>query len=1071
MDNWAVLGISPTQDPEEVKLAYMTLLPSHNPEVNPEGFLRLRTAYEEVISSLETKKETTDSPHALFMKEVEKIYQDFNLRCDVNIWRSLLETEVCQRLDLVDEAEGMLLEFLLQKFYLPMDVFALLASHFDWQSRADELKQEYPPRFIDYIIEKMTEVEYPKYNLFIPLCDNPQYDLWISLFLELDVMIKSGQTKNPMYIKKQAQLETMPIKHPYFDILRVRLHICNEEYDQAMDIIEPLLTKYPEDLQIKFVYATVLPNVGKADEALTRFAKIAEENPNFIDATRGILSTQIYIKDYKSAEATIKQLLDINPYDIYAMSSEQQVAHELVKIYEAENILNPSDSEIVLALAVNLAKTQQVDQCLNMLSQVSHDDPKCREIKALCAVIRGDWETALSLYKDLINTNPKLSYYGNAATALCNLGQHAEALAYTKKAQNDYTDDATNHDKTKLYAIQCQALTALRNYHDAQLAVDTGLSITPKDAYLIAQKANLFLQIGRYSEGIDLSEMALWVFPYMTDPYIVQMEIYFKESMHEMVCTIADQAEHVGYNSPKISCYKARSLRVLGRYDQALEIMEALVEADYHEGYLEAIYTEMAQLKEETGNLSDAALYIDKALLLDKKDNPPRQIIKANILRKLGLYDKAKAICEKIIHTAPKYVRARVCLGNILIDEGNLEDGLGQFEIVVLTDKNLEHFYDLIVDLLMNSIYKNEALEWTKRRLDRFESLHNRIYVAIMLVRLNELEEAEEMYKKAIEIYPNAPDGSRFYGLFLQSNRRYHEAIVQFENSLKLAENQLDLYEAIAFCYQEEKEYEKALQALDIAEKTEDPYNKGALLMRRGVIYEDMLRHDESLGEMLKAASMPDKLDGEWLMSWIYTRIGLKYSKNYNNATKAMEYLEMAISEDENCIDAIDCMGDIYMYAYKDYEKAIDCYTKKIDKEPTDPHAYVTRGLAYAKTKQHEKANKDFNHAILLFQEKSKDDPSPCWEVYIANCRLGLGEIEVARDLFKNNLDTPKKNNAWCNKPKCDVCIYSLGLIAEMEKDYEAALEYYEQAIKISNSIKHNVARDDLLTKTTQLHI
>jgi len=65
--------------------------------------------------------------------------------------------------------------------------------------------------------------------------------------------------------------------------------------------------------------------------------------------------------------------------------------------------------------------------------------------------------------------------------------------------------------------------------------------------------------------------------------------------------------------------------------------------------------------------------------------------------------------------------------------------------------------------------------------------------------------------------------------------------------------------------------------------------------------------------------------------------------------------------------------------------------------------------------------------------------------------------------MFVDNLDTPGKPDAWCSKPQCDVCLYSLGLIAEDEKEYDKALEYYNQAIEISNSIKHNVARDGII--------
>lgn len=43
---WLVLGIEATKEEEEIKQAYRSRLVSTNPEEDPEGFKRLRKAYE-----------------------------------------------------------------------------------------------------------------------------------------------------------------------------------------------------------------------------------------------------------------------------------------------------------------------------------------------------------------------------------------------------------------------------------------------------------------------------------------------------------------------------------------------------------------------------------------------------------------------------------------------------------------------------------------------------------------------------------------------------------------------------------------------------------------------------------------------------------------------------------------------------------------------------------------------------------------------------------------------------------------------------------------------------------------
>lgn len=44
---WEITGIEPTTDLECIRQAYLALLPSFHPESDPQGFKRLRRAYEE----------------------------------------------------------------------------------------------------------------------------------------------------------------------------------------------------------------------------------------------------------------------------------------------------------------------------------------------------------------------------------------------------------------------------------------------------------------------------------------------------------------------------------------------------------------------------------------------------------------------------------------------------------------------------------------------------------------------------------------------------------------------------------------------------------------------------------------------------------------------------------------------------------------------------------------------------------------------------------------------------------------------------------------------------------------
>ena len=64
MSHWQILGIAPTSDEAVIKQAYAALIREHRPDRDPEGFRRVRAAYEEALASCTSAQAPAVSPPA-----------------------------------------------------------------------------------------------------------------------------------------------------------------------------------------------------------------------------------------------------------------------------------------------------------------------------------------------------------------------------------------------------------------------------------------------------------------------------------------------------------------------------------------------------------------------------------------------------------------------------------------------------------------------------------------------------------------------------------------------------------------------------------------------------------------------------------------------------------------------------------------------------------------------------------------------------------------------------------------------------------------------------------------------
>jgi hypothetical protein len=204
MNDWEILGIAPTQDPREIKRAYSRALRIYHPEKDPEGFQRLRAAYERLIAympnwgieSLGESQENLDSPRSIqFGKESQEIsaddsvndranssqeemgensdipdsfenlnnaWDDFWLRSDqylsIHSWKIFLSRHELWDLNIKNSFSWQLLSTFETAYHenhldnIPVQSWLLLDHTFDWHSHELQLSKVLDDDFVDFLM-------------------------------------------------------------------------------------------------------------------------------------------------------------------------------------------------------------------------------------------------------------------------------------------------------------------------------------------------------------------------------------------------------------------------------------------------------------------------------------------------------------------------------------------------------------------------------------------------------------------------------------------------------------------------------------------------------------------------------------------------------------------------------------------------------------------------------------------------------------------------------------------------------------------------------------------------------
>lgn len=683
MDKWNILGMDKTKDKQKIQAAYRSRLVSVNPEDDAEGFMKLRKAYEEALeeadSDIDGLVPVKDRQEDGVFRELITLYRDFNRRIDVEEWKKLFARNEFASLDTADASMYKLLSFLMEYSFIPHKVYQLIADVFHIREIKKKLMEKYPEDFIEFLLNHAMYRDSINYELFETA--DSDIDKFIETYFRLDEALERRDIEEEgNYIEA---IEKFGIYHPYVEICRLRheLHEINarvssaeertEKYAKELCSIqnraETILQKYKDEVFVMLIcgdFAFVREAYSDA-EKYYEMAQEAEPDAYAVKERMG----RIYCAtgEYKKANDIYLELLKRNRNDEAAYAGMVEANRGLIGQLKKEVTENPEDDNRKLKLAWCYYRNNAFKEAVEVLETFEPDQDSICEYHDLLGrsfLYRHEYDKALKsffVWKNELETASReaepeksleiKSRYGYVtyfiADCYIKLKNYDEARKYLELSISKEHELIQN-----AYESMCRLEYECENYA-ACVSVCEKLLERDKSYDAYVYMARSFDKLGQYSLALNACEHAIGVYPYYSEPYVLELAIYWDyDQLDDMRDVIARFGAFEG-RSDRIDIYRARLLAQDEDYAASNAILLAIIhkkgssDTDL-EDYFD-VYALLGANYEDMDNDEQALHYYTEAL----KDDPENK----------GLLSRIAGIC----HVMGEFQRACECYDRVLL--------------------------------------------------------------------------------------------------------------------------------------------------------------------------------------------------------------------------------------------------------------------------------------------------------------------------------------------------------------------------------------------------------------------
>lgn len=549
-DCWSILGIAPTTNKRDIKVAYTERLKQSRPDRDPEGFKVLRKALNEALQSsrfvtdlpqpatsdvpveneaaaqkgieqsVEFETDRIDSIPAL-KQALSRLYHDPEKRARQEGWVALLDSPVAENLDLVRECEDTVIPFFCAHNLLPFEVLEIFVQRFGFVEEFTRFEsRDYFPqaRYLYYLIStRMSRPDYPG-----------------DTELPADILAQLRMLENRRTIEDAAIFERMgpaalvdlygrqaPAPFDAGLVLYLAQHCLREgAYDLVFSLLDEQAVKrlghraYPPLAESHY-------RQGQYELALHWYQQHASAcEPEVPEATnKGIALSLAELEQDEAALVLLQQYSEKCPHDFEARLKLSQVRKRLI-----DTLQQDQEGQKRLELAELLYDARQFRDCIALLEpQKYYLRNNSNTLLARCCARLGDYVEAGNEFWEIIQgariRNENILDLMAEYILFCNhdLGPN-QFQKIVQPEMSRLTEAArTNGEYAYVAALVYRRAQTILDMDDAKREncrtnaaryIDLATELAPEKAEYHFLRANIMYDIGNHEQTIVSGKIA-----------------------------------------------------------------------------------------------------------------------------------------------------------------------------------------------------------------------------------------------------------------------------------------------------------------------------------------------------------------------------------------------------------------------------------------------------------------------------------------------------------------------------------------------------------------------------------